>query len=364
MGNEQKKAIETLSRQMRRWIVEMTTKAQSGHLTSSLSAVELMSVLFFSQEKLFRYDVKNVEHPGNDRLIFSKGHASPLFYSLWAMAGVIDEKELMTFRSFESRLEGHPTRRFPYTEVPTGSLGQGIGVALGEALALREQSTESGKWKTEKKIHLDSENDVLADGSHSPHVFVLLGDSEIAEGSVWESVAIASHYKLNNLVAIVDVNRLGQRGETMDGWDISSIASKFRAFGWEAIEIEDGHSVEVIEDAYKRALRSEKPYVLVAKTVKGKGISLLENENGWHGKTLSQEEATIALKEIGVVKDFSLGALAPPLKNEIFQDFKASSPQFQALRLFTWGVCGYAKSVWKSFIGNRSGVPRIGSSRC
>ncbi|NCU42481.1 MAG: transketolase, partial [Candidatus Moranbacteria bacterium] len=191
--------IENISRQIRRWCVEMTTKAGSGHLTSSLSAVEAMAVLLFSEKRFFRYDISRPEAMENDRLIFSKGHASPLFYSLWAMAGGIEKEELMAFRTLESRLEGHPTRKFPFVEVPTGSLGQGLGVGVGEAIFLKKYFKE---------------------GDDAPRVFVLLGDSEIAEGSVWESAMIASHYQLDNLVAVVDVNRLGQRRETVHGWDI------------------------------------------------------------------------------------------------------------------------------------------------
>lgn len=271
------KNIENISRQIRRWCVEMTTKAGSGHLTSSLSAVEAMATLMFSEKKFFHYDISNPEALENDRIIFSKGHASPLFYSLWAVSGGIEREELDTLRKFGSRLEGHPTRKLPFTEVPTGSLGQGLGVGVGEALYLKKY------FKENQRI---------------PHIFVLLGDSEIAEGSVWESAMIASHYKLNNLVAIVDVNRLGQRGETVDGWDIENIAKKFEAFGWESVCVENGHSIELIENAYELAREKKKPCVLVMKTIKGKGISFLENENGWHGKALKEKDAQKALEEL------------------------------------------------------------------
>lgn len=273
----------------------MTSEAGAGHLTSSLSAVELMAALMFSERGFFRYDVSDPEYSGNDRLIFSKGHASPLFYALWAAAGGIDPEELKTFRKFGSRLEGHPTRKFPFTEVPTGSLGQGLGAGVGEALALRKEDYPLSIFR-------------------SPYVYVLLGDSEISEGSVWESVAIAAHYGLGNLVAIVDVNRLGQRGETMDGWDIGKIAGKFRAFGWEAVEIEDGHDADAIEKLYETHLRNDrkKPIVFVAKTVKGKGISFLEDQDGWHGKALSKEDGRKALEEIGNVPNFQPSALHVP----------------------------------------------------
>ncbi len=276
--------IENISRQIRRWCVEMTTKAGSGHLTSSLSAVEAMVVLLFSEKRFFRYDISNPEAIENDRLIFSKGHASPLFYSLWAMAGGIEKEELMTFRMFGSRLEGHPTRKFPFVEVPTGSLGQGLGVGVGETLFLKKYFKE---------------------GSAVPRVFVLLGDSEIAEGSVWESAMIASYYQLDNLVAVVDVNRLGQRGETVHSWDIESIEKKFKAFGWKSVKVEDGHSIEQIENAYTLAQEKKKPCVIIMKTIKGKGISFLENQNGWHGKSLGEEDAQRALQEIGIPDEYT-----------------------------------------------------------
>jgi transketolase len=363
MNQDELTRMEVFSRQMRRWIVKMTTKAQSGHLTSSLSAVELLSVLFFSQNKFFRYDTTNVQHPGNDRLIFSKGHASPLFYSLWAGVGVIDEKELMTFRTFESRLEGHPTRRFPYTEVPTGSLGQGIGVAVGEALALRMQSEENRKQRTEKELHPDIQNYPLP-VTRSPYVFVLLGDSELAEGSVWESVAIASHYSLDNFIAVVDVNRLGQCGETMYGWNMSAIASKFRAFGWDVVEVEDGHNREMIQDAYDEAFLSEKPCVIVAKTIKGKGVSFIENQNGWHGKALSEEDARKALGEIGVVESFTPFSL--PLPQGLYEQKEVQvsgsyspNPHPQSLALDFYDRQSTRKIYGKALLGIAQQYPEL-----
>ncbi len=281
---------------MRKRIVEMTTHAGSGHPTSSLSGVELMVTLFFHDRGFFRYHVQDPENGENDRLIFSKGHASPLYYSLWAAAGGIDAKELLTFREFGSRLEGHPTRNFPFTEVPTGSLGQGLAVGAGEAIAIKQQ--------------------ILGDPQQTktaiPRVYVLLGDSEIAEGSVWEAARIAAYYRLGNLTAIVDVNRLGQRGETMDGWDIEKIAQRFEAFGWRAI-IVDGHDIEAVTSAYEMVLSGlEVPTVIVAKTVKGKGVSFLENKNGWHGKVLSKDELEQALKELGDVDETIQGTIQSP----------------------------------------------------
>ena len=210
---------------MRYYILTMTTQAGSGHPTSSLSGVELMAGLFFGG--IFRYDLNNPQHPNNDRLIFSKGHASPLFYTLWAAAGGLSEAELMTYRHFGSPLEGHPTPLFPFCEAATGSLGQGLSIGVGQALNAK---------------YLDK----------LPYMtYVLLGDSEMAEGSQWEALQLAAHYKLDNLVGILDVNRLGQRGETMYGWDLMAYENRIKAFGWETILVNDGHSFPEVLDAYR-----------------------------------------------------------------------------------------------------------------
>ncbi len=235
----------------------------------------------------FRYDARAPEALNNDRLIFSKGHASPLFYSLWAAAGLVSEQELMTLRTFGSRVEGHPTMEFPYTEVPTGSLGQGLSVGVGMALNAK------------------------LDGL-SYRTFVLLGDSEMAEGSQWEAMQLASYYKLNNLVGIIDVNRLGQRGETMLGHDLETYQRRVEAFGWETVVI-DGHNLDEVTAAYTKAQGStDKPVMLIAKTLKGKGVSLLENKDSWHGKPLKLEEFKQALKELGDVDTKVRGTFATP----------------------------------------------------
>ena len=263
----------------------MSTAAGSGHPTSSLSATELMAGLLFGGA--FRYDLDHPENPNNDRLIFSKGHASPLFYSLWAAAGAVSEKELMTFRKFGSPIEGHPTVAFRYTEAATGSLGQGLSIGVG--MALNAKYLDKLPYRT----------------------YVLLGDSEMAEGSQWESIQIAAHYELNNLVGIIDVNRLGQRGETMYGWDVGAYARKIGAFGWETIVI-DGHSYPEILEAFEKACRSEKPVMIVAKTIKGKGVSFLEDKNGWHGVALKNDDFDRAVKELGEI-DYSVrGEISPP----------------------------------------------------
>lgn len=255
-----------------------TTEAGSGHPTSSLSAADLMTGLLFSG--LFRFDADNPDHPNNDRLIFSKGHASPLFYALWAAAGKVSKEEMLTLRDFESPLEGHPTPRFRYTEAATGSLGQGLSVGVGMAL--------------------NAKIDKLPYRS-----YILLGDSEMAEGSVWEAIELAAYYELDNLVGIIDVNRLGQRGETMFGHDVEAYKKRVAAFGWETITI-DGHSFDEILEAYQQAQNAEgkgKPVMIIAKTLKGKGVSFLEDKNGFHGKAVSKEELEKALVELGEVDE-------------------------------------------------------------
>jgi len=252
------------AKKIRELILKMTTVASSGHPTSSLSAVELMTNLFFA----------GFFNEKNDELIFSKGHAAPLLYALYAVLGKIDEKKLETLRQFGSVLEGHPTPRFPYVKVATGSLGQGLSIGLGMALAKRLLNSK-GK------------------------IFVLLGDSEISEGQVWEAVQLASYYKTDNLIAIVDINRLGQRGQTMLGWDVLSYQKRFESFSWQTFLV-DGHNLEEIDKTYREVLLSieKKPKVILAKTIKGKGVSFLENKDGWHGKALSKDELEKALEEL------------------------------------------------------------------
>jgi transketolase len=262
-----------LAQQLRVDSIRCTTKAGSGHPTSSMSAADLMAVLL---SKYLHYDFDYPENPNNDHMIFSKGHASPLLYSFYKAAGAISDEELMTLRTFGSRLEGHPTPVLPWVDVATGSLGQGLPIGVGIGL--------SGKYLDKRPFH----------------VWVLLGDSEMAEGSVWEAFDHASHYQLNNLIAILDMNRLGQRGETDLGWNRKAYADRARAFGWQAIEI-DGHNLEEIDRAYAQATsgQSTKPTLIVAQTIKGKGFSEIENKNGWHGKALPPDMAERAIKELG-----------------------------------------------------------------
>jgi len=278
--------LEALVKLVRYFILKSTTAAGSGHPTSSLSAVELMVGLMFGG--VFLFDFANPESPVNDRLIFSKGHASPLFYALYAAAGKISEDGLMTLRKFGSRLEGHPMPAFPYTEAATGSLGQGLSVGAGMALAAKRFDRTDAR------------------------VYVLLGDSEMAEGSVWEAIQWAGHERLDNLIGIIDVNRLGQSGETMLGRDAEGYAARVTAFGWETRVI-DGHDMkEVIESLSHEAVEAGKPTMIVAKTVKGKGVSFLEDKEGWHGRALSREELEKALEELGEVNTKLQGEVAMP----------------------------------------------------
>jgi transketolase len=239
-----------------------TTQAGSGHPTSSLSAADIVAVLFFYA---MRFDPKNPNNPNNDRFILSKGHASPVLYAVWKELGVVSEKELLTLRTFDSVLEGHPTPRFSRSEAATGSLGQGLSIGLGMSLAARLDDLD---FRT----------------------YVLMGDSEVAEGSVWEAAEVAAYYKADNLIAFIDVNRLGQTGQTMEGYDLEDYARKFAAFGWKTIMI-DGHSISEIMRACDEAKKTKgQPTIIIAKTVKGYGVDLAANKNGFHGKPFSKEE--------------------------------------------------------------------------
>ena len=271
-----------LGQQLRVDAVRPAAKAGSGHPTSGMSAADLMAVLM---AKYLRYDYSQPHDPHNDRLVFSKGHASTLVYAMLRAAGAISEEELLSYRQFDSIFEGHPTPRIPWVDVATGSLGQGLPYGVGMALA--------GKKLDQLPFR----------------VWVLCGDSEIAEGSQWEALEHAAFYELDNLVAIFDVNRLGQRGETMHGWDLDSYADRARAFGCHAIVI-DGHDVEAIDRAYAEALETTgKPTVIVAKTIKGKGAKQVEDKNGWHGKALDHSDEVIA--ELGGVRNLEIEVAKP-----------------------------------------------------
>lgn len=282
--------IHELAQQLRVDSIRATTAAGSGHPTSSMSAADLMAVLL---AKYLRFDFDRPDHPNRDHLLFSKGHASPLLYALYKAAGIISDDELLTLRKFGSKLEGHPVPLLPGVEVATGSLGQGLPIGVGIALA--------GKYLDKLPYH----------------VWVLLGDSEMAEGSVWEALDKAGYYKLDNLIGILDVNRLGQRGETALGWETEAYARRVEAFGWETIVI-DGHDLEAIYQAYARAVAERTaPLLIIARTVKGKGVSFLEDIDGMHGKPLDEEQTRQALAELNgerriVVRPQPPEDLAPP----------------------------------------------------
>lgn len=269
-------AVETaskLAQQFRTDAIRMTSKANSGHPTSSMSAADLMAVLLTDY---LRYDFDNPDNPTNDHLIFSKGHASTLLYSIYKAAGAATDEEVMTYREQGSLFEGHPTPRLKWVDVATGSLGQGLPIGVGVALA--------GKYLDKLPYR----------------VWVLCGDSEMAEGSIWEAFDHAGFYKLDNLIAILDMNRLGQRGATMLGWDGDAYAARAEAFGWRAIQI-DGHDLEQIDAAYRSALESDgRPVLIIARTKKGKGVSFMEDDNNWHYRIPNQKEAADARRQLGL----------------------------------------------------------------
>jgi transketolase len=318
--------IEELGRQLRVDSIRCTTAAGTGHPTSSMSAADLMAVLL---TKYLKYDWAQPHNPNNDRLIFSKGHASPLLYSMYKAAGAITDEELMSLRTFGSRLEGHPKplqsvgshgtpQGLPWVDVATGSLGQGLPTGVGMALG--------GKYLDKLPFA----------------VWVLLGDSEMAEGSVWEGFDKAGHYKLNKLIAILDMNRLGQRGPTDLGWDAPAYAARARAFGWHAIEI-DGHDAAAIDGAYAEALaQTEQPTCIVAKTVKGSGVSLVANKEGWHGRPLNPDQAKVAIQELGGERHAIVTVAKPPSQQP------STRPPGQPLKLPQYQV-GSEESVRQAF---------------
>jgi transketolase len=271
-----------LGQQFRVDSIRMSSAAKSGHPTSAMSAADLMAVLV---DGYLRYDFSQPKSPANDRLVFSKGHASVLLYAIYRAAGVVSDDEILQYRTLGSTLEGHPTPLIPWVDVATGSLGQGLPIGVGMALAAK--SLED----------LDT------------RVWALCGDSEMAEGSIWEAFEHAAHFGLDNLTAILDVNRLGQRGETMVGWDLDVYVARAEAFGWHAIAV-DGHDVEAIDEALAEAISTTgKPTVVVARTKKGKGVAAVENKNGFHGKPLDDPDAAIA--ELGGLRDIHVDVATP-----------------------------------------------------
>jgi transketolase len=277
-------ALHDVAQQLRVDGIRASTKAGSGHPTSSMSAADIMAVL---AARHLRYDFAGPKNPNNDHLIFSKGHASPLVYAFYKAAGAISDEELMTYRTISSRLQGHPTPAIPWVDVATGSLGQGLPIGVGVALAGR---------------YLD----------RLPyHVWVLCGDSELAEGSIWEALDKAAYYRLGNLCAIFDINRLGQRGPTEYEWDLDVYRKRAEAFGWRPILI-DGHDMAQIDEALSEARAgNDHPTVIIARTIKGKGFSEVENKEDWHGKPFPPDMAERAIAEMGGIRDLRVEVQRP-----------------------------------------------------
>jgi len=272
---KQLKDLQEKAKLVRKWCLVSTTEAGSGHPTSCLSATDIATVVF---DRYFTYDIDDPLNPYNDHFVLSKGHAAPLLYTLFGMAGAYPLAELKTLRRFGSAFEGHPVPKYKYAEAATGSLGQGLSVGAGLALVAKRES-------------------------YGNKTYVLTGDGELAEGQIWEAANFAAHEKLDNLVAILDINRLGQSQETMFGHNIDEYVQKFKAFDFEVMAI-DGHNYEEIEQALQATQNPDgKPFAIVAKTFKGHGISFLDNKDGWHGKALKKEELEKALKELEPVND-------------------------------------------------------------
>jgi transketolase len=259
--------------------IRSTTEAGSGHPTSSLSAAHLVAVLFADH---LRTDVNDPKSPANDRFVLSKGHAAPVLYAALKAIGAIDDGMMLSLRKFGSPIQGHPAPvpELPWVEAATGSLGQGPAIGLGMALAMRLDESPARVW-------------------------VLVGDSETAEGSVWEAMEAASHYEVANLTCVIDLNRLGQRGPTMHGWDADVFVARAEAFGWNALAI-DGHDVVAIDRAYRSAIEDGRPTMIVARTEKGHGVSEVADKEGWHGKAFPPELAERAIEELGGIRSITI----------------------------------------------------------
>ena len=275
--------LKGIANQLRIHSIEATTAAGSGHPTSCCSAADIVAALFFGHMK---YDAKNPHFHNNDRFILSKGHAAPLLYAAWAENGFVPIPELLKLRQFGNDLEGHPTPRLAFADVATGSLGQGLGVGVGMALAARQDKLDY-------------------------NTYVLLGDGEIAEGAVWEAASLAGYYKLSNLIAIVDANRLGQSQATAFGHDIGVYVKRFESFGWRVETLDDGHDMEEIMEVLSGVGLDERPLAIIAKTYKGAGVSFIQDKDGWHGKPLNKEEAAAAIAELSPSAKPGLGVAIP-----------------------------------------------------
>ena len=265
--------LKNIAKEIRKDIVMMLTESASGHPGGSLSAVEILTTLYFNEMNVDPRDPKN---PKRDRFVLSKGHAAPVLYSTLVEKGFFEKSELMKLRKIGSILQGHPNMNYvPGVDMSTGSLGQGISTAVGMVLAGKLDNSEY-------------------------RVYTLLGDGELEEGQVWEAAMSAAHYKLGNLTAFVDYNGLQIDGDISEVMNPNPIADKFVAFGWNVIALEDGHDLEAIKNAIEEAKKViDKPTVIVCKTIKGKGVSFMENQAGWHGTAPNKEQCDLALKEIG-----------------------------------------------------------------
>ena len=326
-------ALQNVATQLRIDSILSTTEAGSGHPTSCMSAAEIMATLFFAE---MRYDARNPKHADNDRFVLSKGHAAPVLYAAWAEAGLFPREHLLDLRKMSSDLEGHPTPRLSFVDVATGSLGQGICAGIGIALNARRIGSE---YRT----------------------YVLLGDGEMAEGSVWESASVGEYQKLDNLCGIIDVNGLGQSQATQLNHAMDAIAARWQAFGWNAI-IVDGHNVAELLAAFKKARDTRgRPTMIVARTLKGKGVSWIEGKDGWHGKALKKGEETdkaiAELKKQFVDGPAKPAIAAPPTKQR--EESRADLSKLPPLA-YKKGDLVATREAWGTALATLGGVdPRV-----
>src|SRR6478672_1813755 len=292
-------ALKNIATRLRIDSIRATSEAGSGHPTSCCSMADIMAALFFAE---MRFDPKDPQNPDSDRFVLSKGHAAPILYAAWAEAGAFDRSELLKLRRIDSDLEGHPTPRLSFVDVATGSLGQGICAAIGTALNARRIGSE---YRT----------------------YVLCGDGEMAEGSVWEAADVALHFKLDNLCGIIDVNGLGQSQDTQFGHDMDAIASRWNAFGWHAIVV-DGHDIPALQKAFAEArATSGRPTMVLARTLKGKGLAEIEGKPGWHGKALKKgDETDRAVAELQ--KQISGDVPKPPIQGPRSKSAPEAQPDY------------------------------------
>ena len=272
LSDKEVKVLEKLANENRQNVIKMVYNAKSGHIGGSLSAADIMTVLFHKCMKTVPECIESKEYNSRDRFVLSKGHVSPVYYSVLAQLGFLPKEELLTFRKLGTRLQGHPSLFCPGVEVCTGSLGQGLSIACGIAIALK----------------LDK---------NPAHVFVLMGDGELQEGNVWEAFMQATQRSLNNLTVIIDRNRLQIDGCTENIKALDPLDAKLKAFNWDVIEI-NGHNIIEIYDAINKAKQNNVPTVIIADTIKGKGVSFMENNAGWHGKAPNKEEYEKAMDEL------------------------------------------------------------------